>query len=674
MNLSSNKAGFIIGLDIGGEDNYFFVNCKALSEFSHCGYEHSGLEDNWIIDVKHLYGNVKVDSYDEDPELEEPESNLYSNSYQVAVSGGNVTPNNRNPLGRAFTLQQKPHTITTGDDGGPAVTFPAVSGYHAYFDDLKNIVQPSYTTPLRATPVAGKSVFADILKKGTINNTFGRYKALFYKGLVDGGHMEMAYQGMSLYTEAISFPIIFPILMPVKNSSESTLISYDDSGLGTAKHRFSVVAGDNDLNALYITNPDSDAYALSHLWMPQMNGSLMAIHLNKNIASNQSLETTIVDYKCNFANSDKCRYRFPITTDLSERQRYFLHAHTGTAVFYSTKEHITGGAFSDIDTAENAIGGSFSHEKPVSGVNTLFYNNKRYIESPSGLFESFRRYEYMSTVDRRLISVFGSGENVRSFRIGVYLFIERGGVVELFFDGRDGANPLFLASGNLVYYPVMIIDTLCFGVVSNGELVVYNVKDGQIATSRRVDVGNSGVYMYWASKLGEPLLIIDNGKGEIFPHIVTRFGIVKLNDLHTVAIPEIVFPSVDNVSMEPVIIDGENGFVIRGEDNSGMFLKSGLVTIPEHQGRKFIVCGIQVNVGRAAITGNSVKVELFNGYTNKKIKEEKFDDAAITDSNGSVVMYLQTPQKLDYVKYSLTTEKVFVKDVLLVGYYLESTY
>ena len=672
-------------------------------------------------------------------EEQSPSKIVTDNKYQVTLGGLNNFRDSTIYLSSApysyFKLAM--YQLNKEDREVPTV-WDKLSGSHnvMFTKSLTQENQP-YAIPYRtkyspAVFVWGNSFHAWKTNDFKVSHASGIFRQLMLPSYRTRGHAE--YQDVvPLYTEAIALPMILPILQPMRNSDNHTVVKH-----GMYRYTDTEINGsDNTVKRLLlIRNPEKNNYT-GNEYLNSMRGSFLGRCLNNqtDILYAYETPTDYAAFNVHLLNIDK----LSVSTDDTYRSSYcnayrklsqsnvyqgkynsnfelssyilprseFYQGFVGTIMVYPTKQLNQTGQYTDMDTVTQYNGMDFSHYNIIRGDKLVNVNNKSYLLHNEQFYPASLLYKYTSTSKQsvQINSLSGAGV-IKLHTVGAYLFMVKETHSEVYYQDENDIIPLFADSGTIIDSPVISGMDIFFCILSTDktQIKVYSinrldiVKRGIIYSSS--EVKNSIVF--WSSKVKYPSILYtemgENNAIKIIFKSIFPAGVVSMGDLPTISgrnISDLLIrtKTINGAVGEPEFLISVGDELIiasldtKENEKQSMKIKSSVITLPEYQENMFILTGIEVSVIQyKSVRDNekeeplrTLKINIYNAFNSESIKEKSFTGNNIASPykreidvvHGKVLLSVSPDMDIRRIYYTIESEGYKITGVNLVGYFTE---
>ena len=671
-------------------------------------------------------------------EEQSPSNIVTNNKYQVTLGGLNNFNSSDIYLSSApysyFKLAM--YQLNKEDREVPTVWDKLSGPSNVRFTKSLTQENQPYAIPYRtkyspAVFVWGNSFHAWKTNDFKVSHASGIFRQLMLPSYRTRGHAE--YQDVvPLYTEAVALPMILPILQPMRNSDNHTVVKH-----GMYRYTDEEIHGKDNIvkRLLLIRNPEENNYT-GQEYLNSMRGSFLGRCLNNqtNILYAYETPTDYAAFNVHLLNIDK----LSVSTDDEYRSSYcnayrklsqsdvyqgeyildnqgfqfasymlprseFYQGFVGTIMVYPTKQLNQTGQYTNMDTVTQYNGMDFSYYNIIRGDKLVNVNNKSYLSHNEQFYPASLLYKYTSTSKQsvQINSLSGAGV-IKLHTVGVYLFMVKETHSEVYYQDENDIIPLFADSGTIIDSPVISGIDIFFCILSTDktQIKVYSinrldiVKRGIIYSSS--EVKNSIVF--WSSKVKYPSILYtemgENKAIKITFKSIFPAGVVSMGDL-----PTINGQNISDLLIRTKTINGAVGepeFLIsvgdeliiasldtRENEKQSMKIKSSVITLPEYQENMFILTGIEVSVIQyKSVIGNALrtlKINIYNAFNSESIKEKSFTGNNIASSykreidvvHGKVLLSVSPDMDIRRIYYTIESEGYKITGVNLVGYFTE---
>jgi len=670
-------------------------------------------------------------------EEQSPSKIVTDNKYQVTLGGLNNFDNSEIYLSSApysyFKLAM--YQLNKEDREVPTVWDKLSGSNNVRFTKSLTQENQPYAIPYRtkyspAVFVWGNSFHAWKTNDFKVSHASGIFRQLMLPSYRTRGHAE--YQDVvPLYTEAVALPMILPILQPMRNSDNHTVVKH-----GMYRYTDEDINGsDNTVKRLLlIRNPEKNNDT-GHQYLNSMRGSFLGRCLNSqtdilyayetatdyaafnvhllNIDKLSVLDDTYRSSYCNayrkLSQSDvyqgKYDSSFQFSADMLPRSEFY-QGFVGTIMVYPTKQLNQTGQYTNMDTVTQYNGMDFSHYNIIRGDKLVNVNNKSYLVHNEQFYPASLLYKYTSTSKQsvQINSLSGTGV-IKLHTVGAYLFMVKETHSEVYYQDENDIIPLFADSGTIIDSPVISGMDIFFCILSTDktQIKVYSinrldiVKRGIIYSSS--EVKNSIVF--WSSKVKYPSILYtemgDKNAIKITFKSIFPAGVVSMGDLSTISgenISNLLIrtKTINGAVDEPeFLISVGNELIIASLDTGenekqSMKIKSSVITLPEYQENMFILTGIEVSViqYKSVIDDEkeplrTLKINIYNAFNSESIKEKSFTGNNIASPfkreidavHGKVLLSVSPDMDIRRIYYTIESEGYKITGVNLVGYFTE---
>ncbi|HOQ80482.1 MAG TPA: hypothetical protein PLH63_05410, partial [Candidatus Cloacimonadota bacterium] len=670
-------------------------------------------------------------------EEQSPSKIVTDNKYQVTLGGLNNFDNSEIYLSSApysyFKLAM--YQLNKEDREVPTVWDKLSGSNNVRFTKSLTQENQPYAIPYRtkyspAVFVWGNSFHAWKTNDFKVSHASGIFRQLMLPSYRTRGHAE--YQDVvPLYTEAVALPMILPILQPMRNSDNHTVVKH-----GMYRYTDEDINGsDNTVKRLLlIRNPEKNNDT-GHQYLNSMRGSFLGRCLNSqtdilyayetatdyaafnvhllNIDKLSVLDDTYRSSYCNayrkLSQSDvyqgKYDSSFQFSADMLPRSEFY-QGFVGTIMVYPTKQLNQTGQYTNMDTVTQYNGMDFSHYNIIRGDKLVNVNNKSYLVHNEQFYPASLLYKYTSTSKQsvQINSLSGAGI-IKLHTVGAYLFMVKETHSEVYYQDENDIIPLFADSGTIIDSPVISGMDIFFCILSTDktQIKVYSinrldiVKRGIIYSSS--EVKNSIVF--WSSKVKYPSILYtemgDKNAIKITFKSIFPAGVVSMGDLSTISgenISNLLIrtKTINGAVDEPeFLISVGNELIIASLDTGenekqSMKIKSSVITLPEYQENMFILTGIEVSViqYKSVIDDEkeplrTLKINIYNAFNSESIKEKSFTGNNIASPfkreidavHGKVLLSVSPDMDIRRIYYTIESEGYKITGVNLVGYFTE---
>ena len=661
-------------------------------------------------------------------EEQSPSKIVTKNKYQVTLGGLNNFNNSEIYLSSApysyFKLAM--YQLNKEDREIPTVWDKLSGSNNVMFTKSLTQENQPYAIPYRtkyspAVFVWGNSFHAWKTNDFKVSHASGIFRQLMLPSYRTRGHAE--YQDVvPLYTEAIALPMILPILQPMRNSDNHTVVKH-----GMYRYTDTEINGsDNTVKRLLlIRNPEKNNDTGKE-YLNSMRGSFLGRCLNNQTYILYAYETPTdyaafnvhllnIDKLSDFADdeyrSSYCNAYRKLSQSVVYQGKYdnsslqfssymlprseFYQGFVGTIMVYPTKQLNQTGQYTDMDTVTQYNGMDFSHYNIIRGDKLVNVNNKSYLLHNEQFYLASLLYKYTSTSKQsvQINSLSGAGV-IKLHTVGAYLFMVKKTHSEVYYQEENDIIPLFADSGTIIDSPVISGIDIFFCILSTDktQIKVYSINRLDIV-KRRIIYSSSEVknsIVFWSSKVKYPSILYtemgENDAIKITFKSIFPAGVVSMGDLPTISGENISDLLIRTKTINGAV--GEPEFLIsvgdeliiasldtRENEEQSMKIKSSVITLPEYQENMFILTGIEVSVIQyKSVINNALrtlKINIYNAFNSESIKEKSFTEGEIDVVHGKVLLSVSPDMDIRRIYYTIESEGYKITGVNLVGYFTE---
>lgn len=658
------------------------LSCIKTSNFSTISsvVNYTNLQDMWTVTCDYIDNDFSLIK-DSECVTTRP-SNGYANSRYLSVIGGDNGEDTYSlPLTNFLIFAYQ--NITLSGDGG--LFFNQAWGKAIRKEDYPFILPPS-TVKSSSIFVYGNSCFAWKSPVVNIEHTCGLHYELFLASYRNNGHAEHMYT-VPLYTEAYSLPILFPLLMPMKNVAENTLVKHCSNDIqnyhNNHKHTvFRRIDGPYPHSSLAkYWKMFYASHDVIHFPFNQTTTAYDYTSLNVHLISTYDEgEESRASFMNKYNNGIKYSYDENGTPTEFNLSSVYKAGHVGTIMVYPTKRLSSTGTFTNLDTVAQYNNLSFFNKQIVHGLGTSVIDSVFYTIKDDKFYKASSMYKLTSTIDQTSeVGLLSGGGSVKTYTVGAYVFIVKGSNSEVYFQSEQGLVPVFADSGVIVDSPVVSGMEVYFAVQTANTIKVYSISKLDVTSRNTITAsGLKNVVTFWSSKLVRPCIAYntdeDLEKCNLHFKAIYQAGVVTAcSSIQYTTSLLIQRNKINGISQPPVFIkDGISYNVVSSANAANsMSITSSDIDMPEYKGMMFILTGIEVDLVRYGSTQSTVSVSLYNSFDRTSLGTTTFSANDISLLHGRIKYNLTPNINIRRVYYSISSSGYKITGVRLTGYFTE---